>query len=237
MVIIEGQPVFVLHVRKYTDSKKIVDFLTLDHGRVSAVYRERTRKTGTSALNLFAPLIINWNGKSSLKNIRLLESNGAVFHLTGKALFSGLYLNELIQRVLPQDDPNEDIYHEYVLALEQLAGLGDCSEMAALEKILRRFELRLLDSLGYGFNFEYDALQQPIDPTLPNRYTFVDGEGFCPYFMTDQRPDVFLAQNLGDVKSLNFECASSLRAAKVLCRLAIGLLLGDKPLKSKELFR
>ena len=102
-----------------------------------------------------------------------------------------------------------------------------------LQPALRRFELELLDQLGYGIDFS------------------VDGEGLRDSAFYWFEPQVgFHLVNLdtGSVRSVSgkvlqaiarrdFADSAVLDAAKLLMRSAIEPLLGDKPLTSRKLFQ
>ena len=93
-----AQPAFVLHSRAYRESSALVDLLT-PQGRLRAVLRGARGKAGSLA-RAFVPLEIELRGRGELKTIGRLESAGIPLLLTGEALFSGLYLNELLIRLL-----------------------------------------------------------------------------------------------------------------------------------------
>src|SRR3546814_13204258 len=70
-------------------------FLT-PQGRLRAVLRSARGKAGTLA-RPFVPLEVEFRGRGELKNVGRMESNGVAAWLNGEALFSGLYLNELLR--------------------------------------------------------------------------------------------------------------------------------------------
>ena len=98
-----GQPAYVLHCRAYRENSALVDFLT-PQGRLRAVLRSARGKAGTLA-RPFVPLEVEFRGRGELKNVGRMESAGVSTWLNGEALFSGLYLNELLIRLLPAEDP------------------------------------------------------------------------------------------------------------------------------------
>ena len=98
-----GQPAYVLHSRAYKETSALVDFFT-PQGRVRAVLR-RARGKGGSLVRPFVPLEVELRGRSELKNVGRLDSMGIAAWLHGDALFSGLYLNELLMRLLPAEAP------------------------------------------------------------------------------------------------------------------------------------
>ncbi|MFO6383369.1 DNA repair protein RecO, partial [Pseudomonas aeruginosa] len=83
-----------------------------------------------------------WRGRGELKTVARLESAGIPNLLNGQALFSGLYLNELLIRLLPAEDPQPEIFAHYAATLPLLA------EGRPIEPLLRAFEWRLLEQLG-----------------------------------------------------------------------------------------
>ena len=99
------QPAYVLHSRAYKETSALVDFLT-PQGRVRAVLR-RARGKGGSLVRPFVPLEVELRGRGELKNVGRMDSIGIAAWLHGDALFSGLYLNELLMRLLPAEAPQE----------------------------------------------------------------------------------------------------------------------------------
>lgn len=144
-----SQPAYVLHSRAYRESSALVDFLT-PQGRLRAVLRGARGKAGSLA-RPFIPLELETRGRGELKNVGRLEAAGIPNLLSGEALFSGLYLNELLIRVLPAEDPHPVIFEQYAMTILALA------QGRALEPLLRAFEWRLLDELGYGFALDSDV--------------------------------------------------------------------------------
>ena len=95
---------------------------------------------------------------------------------------------------------------------------------------LRLFEQVFLQELGYAIDFSQDANGQGIAPTV--YYQFIPQEGF----VIGQYGQNFLGQdllNLVQIEQINSENVSLL--AK-LYRLILTELLGNKPLKSRQLW-
>lgn len=137
---------FVLHTRPYRDTSLLVDFFTLDAGRVTAVARgargPKSRLKGL--LQPFVPLLINWYGKTELVTLGGADANGASITLNGDVLISGMYLNELLMRLLTRFDPLPHLFEQYNRTIIAL------SQKQLPELCLRLFELNLLNELGYG---------------------------------------------------------------------------------------
>src|SRR5438270_11622811 len=140
----EDQPAFVLHTYPYRETSLIVEALTADHGRVAMVARgaKRPRSELRGVLQAFQPLTLSWSGVGELKTLMKAEWQGGLPLVGGAALLCGFYLNELLLRLLPREDPHPQLYRDYEAALGVLAG------SAELAPALRRFELKLLSELG-----------------------------------------------------------------------------------------
>ena len=87
-----------------------------------------------------------------------VEWSGALQPLAGRGLMCGFYLNELLLRLLPRDDPHETLFDFYAEALRALSLGGEQAP------ILRSFEKRLLAELGYAPLLERKPTGAPIEP-------------------------------------------------------------------------
>ena len=149
----------MLHSRAYRSTSLIVELFTWRYGRVSVLARSarglKSRFQGQ--LQMFMPILISYSGRGELKNVSQLELNGKPYHLGGRYLMCGFYLNELLVRLLQKEDPHPKVftlYQDTLNAMEQQQHLEHC---------LRVFEKRLLQLLGYGLSLQFDAInQQPV---------------------------------------------------------------------------
>jgi DNA repair protein RecO (recombination protein O) len=228
---IEHQPAYILHARPYRDTSLLVDFITPDFGRFTAVARGvRSRKTPKrNLLNPFTRLLISFQGKADLKLLTHFEADVSPIVLTEKHLYSGFYLNELLVRLLPELDAHADIFYFYQKSLEAL------SQRHALEPVLREFELSLLASLGYAINFEVDA-KSNLPIINDNFYCLDVQQGF---FEADNAvPDnmKIIGQHILAIANQQYQQTDVQQTAKRITRLLLKPLLGTKPLKSRELF-
>lgn len=168
------QPAWVLARKSYGDNGLLVEFLTSEWGRCSAVVRgaHRKKRGGTlaSLLQPFQPLLVTLIGRGELKTVRQVEAPVPGYHLQGEALIHGLYVNELLIRVLPRFDALPQLFLAYGVAAEQLG-------TDASESTLRRFELVLLSELGYRLNLQADENGEAIQGHL--RYCFEAERGLC----------------------------------------------------------
>lgn len=239
---VELEKAYVVHSRPFRDTSLIVEFITPDYGRVSAVVRG-VRSAGKAArakrglLQPFVPLLIGWTGKNDLKTATHIESAEVARQLQGlqgPRLFSALYVNELMVRLLPRSEENPALFALYEWVLAHLG-----SDLP-IDIGLRQFELRLLDNLGFGIDFSVEAeTGEPLQARL--LYSYQPDHGFSRCSAAQQPLAGRAASNLfngSDLQALAAEQfnETTRKAAKRLCRLAIEARLGGKPLKSRELF-
>ena len=223
-MLARSQPGYVLHSRAYRESSALVDLLT-PQGRLRAVLRGARGKAGTLA-RPFIPIEVELRGRGELKNIGRLEAAGIPNLLMGEALYSGLYLNELLIRLLPAQDPYPAIFEHYALTVLAL------TQGRALEPLLRAFEWRLLDELGYGFALDHDCHGQPV--TAGRLYRLQVDSGLEP--VEQFQPGVFQGGDLLAMAKADWTAPGALSAAKRLMRQALAPHLGGRPLVSRELF-
>jgi DNA repair protein RecO (recombination protein O) len=152
-------------------------------------------------------------------------------------LYSALYINELLQRLLFKEDPHPELYDVYCQSLRELQTLQQ-QDMAVVEVVLRRFEWYLLADLGYEITLERDSDYRPIDPDLNYRYDADAGFQAVPRKVDPAyQQSCFNGSALLAMAEQHWDQPGVRAAAKRLMRLALAPHLGEKPLKSRELFR
>lgn len=224
---------YVLHSRPYTDSRIIIEFFTEQHGRIAGLFRLPSKKRHFKP-QPFTCYTIHWRWGSELKTILVLDAIAAAIPLIGKASYCGLYLNELILRLLRKEDAYPVTFDAYTAALTCL------SRAAELDVPLRQFELTLLVELGYGIDFSYDSMGAAIIGGRAHAYSFSPGEGFVRIAFSGEHlatRNVYDGAVLNQIAEQNFESSEVKQAAKQICRICLAPLLGNKPLKSRELFQ
>lgn len=230
-MIAELQPAYILHTRPYRDTSMLVDFFTPEFGRFTAVARGvRSRKAPKrNLLNPFTRLLISFQGKGELKLLTHFEAECTHFTLTAKYLFSGFYLNELLVRLLPELDAHQEVYVLYESALQELNTQND------LEPILRRFELRLLNELGYGVDFVIDINSgEMISSRLG--YCLDPLRGFYAADTDIPIDSQLCGEHINAICHGDFYLPEVKQTAKCITRILLKPLLGSKPLMSRELF-
>lgn len=214
---------YFLHTRAYRETSLLLEIFTAEAGRLSGVWRGG-RRSKAGVPQLFQPLLVEVSGQGELRNINKVESAGPALMLGGMALFSGFYLNEVLTRLLPREEVQQELFIAYAETLGQL-GEGE-----APAPLLRAFESQLLDCLGYGLDYGHDS--ESGEPVRPGQaYDFHPEQGF-----TRRLGGSYSGAVLGALADGNFQATEPAQAAKRIHRIALARLLGSKPLKSRELF-
>ena len=186
-------------------------------------------------LQPFIPLWVSWYGGGELKSLKTVESAGAATALGGTSLMSGLYLNELLVRLLRAEAAHHELFVFYRETLQALSLAVRDSTL--VEPILRRFEYQLLVDLGYGFAFPDEVTAD--ETIVEQQFLFSHDSEFVPVtnpVTADWRSRLFSGSALAAIARNDFSAQDTRREAKRLMRLALAPLLGDKPLRSRELF-
>jgi DNA repair protein RecO (recombination protein O) len=176
----------------------------------------------------FVPFLVSWTGKTDLVSLGSIEANGSPYFLMGRNLLSGFYLNELLIRLLLRYDPHPELYKTYQLALSRLQREHNP------QQALRLFEKQLLDAIGYGLILDKEINGSAI---IADVWYFCDPEkGFFRNHSTTMQSHVFQGKTLLALCHNNLKDEVDLQAAKRLMRMLLTPLLGDKPIRSRELF-
>lgn len=206
----------------------IVEAITREHGRVAVVARgvKSARSRLRHVLQPFRPLLLSWNQKSDLGTLTAVDQVASPPALQGQALYCGLYLNELLMRLLHRGDPYAEVFERYRQVLSELA-----SEVAP-QPLLRVFEKHLLEAIGYAMlldrEFESGA---EIQSHLWYDYQPQQGPVRSPGPGNDRISGAALLALHAEILH-----AENLPELRMLMRSVIGYHLGGKPLASLSLF-
>ena len=175
---VSDEPAFVLHRYDWSESRLILETFTRSRGRVALVAKGAKRPTSNfrPVLLPLQPLRVGWTLSSGedaeIHNLKGAEWVGGHVMPTGDALLSGLYLNELLLRLLARDDPHPRLFDIYAGAVRVLAS----EHGEALQPVLRAFELLLLRETGHLPALDMQtATQQPLQ--ADRRYLLVPEGG------------------------------------------------------------
>jgi DNA repair protein RecO (recombination protein O) len=226
---------YVLHTRPWRETSLIAELFTPDHGRVGVVARgaRRGRRGAAGTLQPFTRLRCAWRGRGELRTLITAEPERPLW-LTGDVLAAGLYLNELLMRLIQREDAHPALFALYAATLERLAA------DQPLEAALRGFEFGLLDDLGYGMPLTTDVDGHPLLPDglyrvepdagpVPVAEGVAEGGGM-------QARQCFRGAELLGIAAGDYQDPLVRPAAKRLARLALAPHLGSRPLRSRALF-
>lgn len=222
---------YVLHRRDHGNTSLLLDILGSGQGRFPAIARgaRRPRQPASALLQPFQPLWLGVSGRGEVRTLTRVEGAGPPLAIQGRALLGGFYMNELLLRLLGRNDPQDPLFAFYQSALSRLA------EDADLETLLRQFELRLLDELGYGLRL--DQVAEDGAPVLADQpYTYEREHGVRH---GSERAGGFALSGATLLALANGErlAEGQRREARILLRDMLAPHLGGRPLKSRELYR
>jgi len=230
------EPGFVLHSYPYKETSLIVEVFSRRFGRLGLLARgaRRPRSAMRGVLLAFHPLRLTWSASAELGTLISAEWGGGQATLAGIGLMCGFYINELLLRLLPRDDPHEALFDAYGGALARLsaaAALPHPAAAAAQSAVLRGFERRLLAELGYAPVLDRDA---------------ANGAGIAPGKWYEYEPErgpvetrradgesVVSGRTLLDMAADNYENNRTREEARRLMRTLIAERLGGQALHTR----
>jgi DNA repair protein RecO (recombination protein O) len=163
---VEGQPAYVLHARPWRETSLIVELLSRDHGRIAVVARGvqgAKRHPLRAALQPLQHVRLDFLPRGELGRLLQAEAIDAAPLLHGDPLLAAFYVNELLLRLLPRQDPAPALFARYGELRGDLAG------HEPLAWTLRRFERDLLELLGYGLPLDATEDGARLDPAARYR--------------------------------------------------------------------
>ena len=155
---INHEPAFLLSAAPWRESSLRLEMYSRRYGRVALIARSARKRQSElrGVLVPFVPVSVSWYGSAELKTLHRAEWLGGRPQPQGRALFSGLYLNELVLKLTAREDPHPRLYD----ALDE--ALAAVCTQAVHTAALRRFEWQLLSELGYAPDLEYDIGGKPV---------------------------------------------------------------------------
>jgi DNA repair protein RecO (recombination protein O) len=226
------QAAYLLHHRPYRDSSRILELFTREFGRVTVFARgtrggKKTASTLGAVLQPFHRVLVSWSMRGEAGQLTGAEFDGAYVELPPARMMSGYYLNELLLRLFERNDAHAEVFDLYDDTLSSLKQLHQDEAVA-----LRRFEKRLLDSLGYGLALTHDHAGNAIEPQRIYRYRVelgavpIDGVADAPLTMS--------GQSLLAIATDNFIEQAIRIDARNLFRAALEHYLEGRGLRSRE---
>ena len=245
---------YLLHQRPYQEKRALYYLFSQQHGVIHGI--------GKKGAPLFMPLQLFATGKRDLKtfsqiNIAPLssiqgsvtqdflapeDSNAnlaeALHHesIGGQHQYAGLYLNEILWRLLPTEDPMPVLWQHYQNSLQQLKQPLTADE---LRLCLRQFETYLFNELGFALTLKHDSLDQPIESDCA--YRFLPDVGLVAIIHNDDNKNA-IAQTVFKGSEILVMVEQGISAVTLntwsrLHRQLIDHLLDYQPLQSRLLWQ
>ena len=234
---------YVLHHYDWSESSLILDLFTRESGRlaVAAKGAKRPYSQWRSVLLPFQRIQAGFgrvgaDTDSEIVNLRSAEWAGGTAMLTGEALFSGFYLNELLMKLLARSDPHPALFDAYAATLRCLGPAQDLATEAAL----RAFELVLLKQTGVLPDLaRVTATQQGVKGGRHYTLNAVAGVADARDPADARLPGEVLealqaALDTNQLAAVQAACASELPALKLLIRGVLHYHLGSSPLRTRQ---
>ncbi|MDN5619623.1 MAG: DNA repair protein RecO C-terminal domain-containing protein [Psychrobacter sp.] len=179
---------YLLHQRPYQERRALYYLFSQQHGVVHGV--------GKKGAPLFMPLQLFATGKRDLKTFSQIQITSQTANqvgvlsednlsatlksvpyesISGQHQYAALYLNEILWRLLPTEDPMPVLWQHYQDSLQQLKRLLSSNE---LRLCLRQFEQHLFNELGFNLTLTHDNLENTIEPD--HVYRFLPDVGLLP---------------------------------------------------------
>jgi DNA repair protein RecO (recombination protein O) len=217
---------FLIHRRAYRDNSLLLDFLTLEHGKIRLI--GRGVRQAKANIQMFQHLRISYAGKGELKTLTHWEVDDAPRQLKGESLILCMYVNEVITRLIHEHDPHPQIFELYQQFVTQTNDLDQQHQYW----LLRIFENNLLSELGYGLDYATDLNGDEIQ--INKNYNYQPQLGFSEQAdgkISGNLLNLLLSERLDKIPN-----EQQLKACRNLNRQRLNVLLGNKPLRSRELF-
>jgi DNA repair protein RecO (recombination protein O) len=236
---------YVLHRYDWSESSLILDLFTRERGRVAVAAKGAKRPYSQlrPVLLPFQRILVTLgrtpaDDQAEVHNLRHAEWAGGGPMLSGGALFSGFYLNELLMKLLARHDPHPALFDAYRATLPALASGHEALAQAAL----RSFELLLLREIGLLPDLATVTLtQREVEPTA--RYQLVPESGVVA---TREEPlslggellcAIQMALDEGDTAGLQTACAPAGAALRVGLRALLHYHLGSPALRTRQVMQ
>ena len=222
-------PAFVLHTRPWRETSLLVEVLTARHGRLGLIARGLASARAQPLRAALQPW--QWVGLAYVPTGALGQLRGAAPldtspRLAGPAWLPAFYVNELILRLVPRQDPLPGLYRAYAEVRQQLG------EGSGLAWALRRFERDLLTELGLGMDLHEDCDGVPIEPDA--RYLLDPEHGLRRIPADSRQPTVAGA---AVIALANDQCppAQELASLRLPMRALLAHHLGARGLQSWQM--
>ena len=224
---------FVLNIKPYQESSALLKIFSKDAGVLTAVVRNVYKNNQKaqllrSSLQFGHLLEVNYKPTHGLQMIYQIESIFSVGCLDPESYILISYLNELINKLVPDGAACQKLFSCYQNIMNSLSA-GKISE-----KNLRTFEFILLDELGFEFDWLNCGVSgQNIDPH--RYYRFNIETGFC---LSENRNEYTIKGHVvSAIAKGDFDVDDVSVVAKKIFRRLLQKHLGGRQLKSRQIYQ
>jgi DNA repair protein RecO (recombination protein O) len=227
---VNQQPGFILHRRHYRESSMLVDIFTREYGRLTVIAKgaRKNRKQAQGLFLAFKPMLISWTGRGELPILTGIEQSEHVDEPGALQLKCGLYVNELILKLLHRFDAHEVLYDKYQETILSLLNNQDSYV------ILRIFEKHLLQEIGFGLVLDRDV-ETGEEIRDSARYQYLPLKG--PVESSSKSENTVSGATLMALKNESFNCESQYNEARHLTRMLIDIQLNGKKMRTRRVAR
>lgn len=164
---------FILKRRNYGEADKIITVFSKEHGKLilmaKGIRRIHSRRAGVLELfNEVSLMVVKAKGMDIAAEASIINSylNFSKDYLKTQVAYQ---LIELIEKLTPENQPNEELYELIGKAFEYIKSTD--IDKQKLDKVLIRFETRILEILGFGVpsNPTLESLTEHIESILEKK--------------------------------------------------------------------
>jgi DNA repair protein RecO (recombination protein O) len=220
---------YILHHRPYRDTSRILEVLLRDHGRLTLFARgvRGPKPRFGGVLQPFDLLLLSFHLGSEAGQLTAAESAENAPPVPAGSLMAGFYLNELLLKLTARHDPVPEVFEDYRRALAGLRAGG-------VEAVLRVFEKRLLEAVGYGLDLTAEA-RTGKDIEAEGFYRFEASQGLIPAREGD--PDAVAGSSLFALAREELGIGRALGDARRVLKAALAERLEGKELVTRKVAR
>lgn len=221
---------YILHTRAYRETSIQLEALTEAYGRIGLVYQVG-RTVRATRLPSFTPVRLTWQGKGELYRLTKVEHVAKPDLQAPLHQICGLYINELMLRLIPRNNPIERLYALYESTMKSLGTTDN------VERVLRPFEIQLLDVIGYGLQLECEVgTGQGLDHYRWYRYAVESGPLETSEVNANEW-DVVQGRTLMALSAGTVLDNDMLRQAKQLLKGVLDFHLQGRPIMTRKIFK
>ncbi|QEY23452.1 DNA repair protein RecO [Neisseria animalis] len=179
---INHEPAFLLASTPWRESSLWLEMYSRRYGRVALLARSARKRMSElrGILVPFVPISASWYGTQELKTLHRAEWLGGWQQPQGRALFSGLYINEIMLKMTAREDPQPELFDKLSATLQTV-----CTENNHIAA-LRRFEWTMLTLLGHAPDLHHDQDGLPV--RADKQYWLMPQDALRPYSPNDTPP-------------------------------------------------